>query len=205
MTVCGAGMLWVGWFGFNGGSALGANGDAAMAVVVTHISASIAALTWISIEWIKVGKPSMLGLATGSIAGLAAITPASGYIGPLGALVIGFISSCVCWWMCTSIKNRLKYDDSLDVFGVHGVGGLIGTILVAVFAASALGGNQGDLNILKQLGIQSTAAIITILYTLIVSFIILKIIKSAIGLRVEDQEELIGLDLESHGESGYNS
>jgi Amt family ammonium transporter len=205
MTVCGAGMLWVGWFGFNGGSALGANGDAAMAVVVTHISASIGALTWISIEWIKVGKPSMLGLATGSIAGLAAITPASGYIGPLGALVIGFISSCVCWWMCTSIKNRLQYDDSLDVFGVHGVGGLIGTILVAVFAASALGGNQGDLNILKQLGIQSTAAIITILYTLIVSFIILKIIKSAIGLRVEDQEELIGLDLESHGESGYNS
>jgi len=206
MTVCGAGMLWVGWFGFNGGSALGANGDAAMAIVVTHLSAAMAALTWMFIEWTKSGRPSMLGLATGSIAGLAAITPASGFVGPFGALVIGFTSSVVCWWMCAKIKFKFGYDDSLDVFGVHGVGGFIGTILVAVFASGMFGGKGGDsYSILTALKVQSWAALITIVYTLVVSVVILKVIQHTIGLRVDEQEEIGGLDLGSHGEAGYNS
>jgi len=206
MTVCGAGMLWVGWFGFNGGSALGANGDAAMAIVVTHLSASIAAVTWMFIEWAKSGKPSMLGIATGSIAGLAAITPASGYVGPVGALVIGFVSSVVCWWMCAKVKFKFKYDDSLDVFGVHGVGGFIGTILVAVFASGIFGGKGGaDYSILEALKAQSWAALVTIVYTLIVSVVILKVLQKTIGLRVDEQEEINGLDLGTHGEAGYNT
>ncbi len=204
MTVTGAGMLWVGWFGFNGGSALGANGDAAMAILVTHISASCAALGWMVLEWLKVGKPSVLGIATGSIAGLAAITPASGSVGPLGGVVIGLVSTTLCYWMCTKVKSRYHYDDSLDVFGVHGVGGFVGTVLVAVFVLEGLGGKGGDLSVMKQLGVQAFAAISVAIYTLIVSYVILKLIKGWIGLRVEDQDEIIGLDLSSHGESGYN-
>lgn len=204
MTVTGAGMLWVGWFGFNGGSALGANGDAAMAILVTHISASCGALGWMIIEWMRNGKPSVLGIATGSIAGLAAITPASGSVGPLGAVVIGSVSTTLCYWMCTTIKSKYKYDDSLDVFGVHGIGGLVGTILVAVFAAPALGGKVEGLEIGKQLGVQAFAAVVVTIITFVFSYIILKGIQATIGLKVDQQDEVIGLDLVSHGESGYN-
>ena len=204
MTVTGAGMLWVGWFGFNGGSALGANGDAAMAILVTHISASSGALGWMILEWRKSGRPSVLGIATGSIAGLAAITPASGSVGPLGAVVIGFVSTGLCYWMCTAIKSKFRYDDSLDVFGVHGVGGFVGTILVAVFAAPSLGGRVEGLVISKQLGVQLFAGVSVAVYTLIVSFVILKVLQKTIGLRVSENDERGGLDLNSHGESAYN-
>ncbi len=205
LTIMGAGMLWVGWFGFNGGSALGANGDAAMAILVTHISAATAALGWMFIEWMRNGKPSVLGIATGSIAGLAAITPASGSVGPLGGVVIGLTSTVACYWMCTKIKTKYRYDDSLDVFGVHGIGGLVGTILVAVFASPALGGKVEGLSITEQLGTQAFAAFATAAYTAVVTIVILKVLSSTIGLKVEEQEEMEGLDLTSHGESGYNS
>lgn len=205
MTVTGTGLLWVGWYGFNGGSALGANGDAAMAILVTHTSASVAAITWMFIEWIKGGKPSMLGLATGSIAGLAAITPASGYVGPFGAICIGAISGTVCWWMCATVKTKYKYDDSLDVFGVHGIGGFLGTILVGVFASPKFGGNKEGLDILHQVGMQTFAALSVALYTFIISVIILKVLHATIGLRVNEQHEIGGLDLNTHGESGYNT
>ena len=204
MTFTGTAMLWVGWFGFNAGSALGANGDAAMALTVTHISASTATLTWMAIEWIKHGKPSLLGAATGSIAGLAAVTPASGYIGPLGGLVIGLASGAICWYFATAVKSRLGYDDSLDVFGVHGVGGFLGTVLVAVFAVPALGGNQPDLAIGSQLGVQLGAAAITIAYTAVASFVLLKLVGALVGgLRVDENGEGLGLDLAEHDEAGY--
>ena len=168
--------------------ALGANGDAAMAILVTHLSASSATLGWMAIEWMRNGKPSLLGAATGSIAGLAAITPASGSVGPLGAVVIGFCSAILCYWMCTKIKSKFQYDDSLDVFGVHGVGGFVGTLLVAVFGAPALGGKVEGLEIGKQLGVQAFAVLIVALFTLVISYIILKGIQSTIGLRVEEQD-----------------
>ena len=205
MTVIGAGMLWVGWFGFNGGSALGANGGAASAIVVTQISASIAALVWMLIEWVKYGKPSMLGTATGSIAGLAAITPASGTVGPMGALMIGAISGLVCWWASTQLKKKLGYDDSLDVFGVHGVGGFLGTILLAVFMAPGFGGVGGEnYSIGGQFGVQLFAALATAVYTGIISFIILKVVDAVVGLRVNEAEETHGLDLTYHGEEASN-
>jgi Amt family ammonium transporter len=204
MCVIGTGMLWVGWYGFNGGSALGANGGAAMAVTVTQISAATAAVTWMGIEWIKTGKPSMLGLATGAIAGLAAVTPASGYIGPVGGLGIGFASGVLCYLASTSIKRALGYDDSLDVFGVHGVGGFVGTVLAAVFASELFGGNQGDLAIGRQLGVQLGAAVITVVYTAAVSFGLLKLIDATVGIRVEHEDEVRGLDLTEHNEVGYN-
>jgi len=204
MCVTGTGMLWVGWYGFNGGSALGANGGAAMAITVTQISASTAALTWMFIEWFKHGKPSVLGIATGAIAGLAAITPAAGVVGPIGALAIGLMAGAVCFLASTMMKVRLGYDDSLDVFGVHGVGGFIGTIMVGFLAAGAFGGNQGDLNIGGQLGVQFAAAGITIVYTVIATFVILKVADLLVGLRVEDLDETRGLDLSLHEESGYN-
>ncbi len=204
MTITGAGMLWVGWFGFNGGSALGANSDAAMAIFVTHISAACGALGWMVFEWLKVGKPSALGIVTGSIAGLAAITPASGSVGPIGAIVIGTVSTALCYLMCTKIKSRYQYDDSLDVFGVHGVGGFVGTILVAIFGSPNLGGKVEGIEMGKQLGTQLFAAIAVTLFTLIVTYAILKILQAAIGLKVEEQDEVIGLDLSDHGESGYN-
>lgn len=206
MTVTGAAMLWVGWFGFNGGSALGANGGAASALVVTQISAAVATLVWMFIEWIKHGKPSMLGAATGAIAGLAAITPASGTVGPLGALAIGTLSGVICWYASTAIKQKLGYDDSLDVFGVHGVGGFIGTIMLAVFMAPGFGGaGEADFSISSQLGIQLHAALITAVYTAIATWIILKIVAAITGgLRVDEQEENSGLDQSYHGEEAYN-
>ena len=204
MNLVGTAMLWVGWFGFNGGSALAANGQAAMAVVVTQISPSVAALTWIFIEWIKNGKPSALGFATGAIAGLAAITPASGTVGPLGAFAIGLCSGVVAYWAATWLKRTCGYDDALDVVGVHGFGGLVGVLLVSFFASTALGGTVEGLNMGKQFGIQAFAAVGAAVYTLIVSFIILKVIDKVSGLRVDEETETDGLDVSEHGEAGYD-
>ena len=204
MNLVGTAMLWVGWFGFNGGSALAANGQAAMAVVVTQISPSVAALTWIFIEWIKNGKPSALGFATGAIAGLAAITPASGTVGPLGAFAIGLCSGVVAYWAATWLKRTCGYDDALDVVGVHGFGGLVGILLVSFFASTTLGGTVEGLNMGKQFGIQAFAAVGAAIYTLIVSFIILKVIDLVSGLRVDEDTEADGLDVSEHGEVGYD-
>ncbi len=204
MNLVGTAMLWVGWFGFNGGSALAANGQAAMAVVVTQISPSVAALTWIFIEWIKNGKPSALGFATGAIAGLAAITPASGTVGPLGAFAIGLCSGVVAYWAATWLKRTCGYDDALDVVGVHGFGGLVGILLVSFFASTTLGGTVEGLNMGKQFGIQAFAAVGAAVYTLIVSFIILKVIDLVSGLRVDEDTETDGLDVSEHGEVGYD-
>ena len=204
LTIVGAGMLWVGWFGFNGGSQLHANGAAAMTVIVTHLSACMASVVWAGIEWVRNGKPSALGIATGSIAGLAAITPASGTVGPVGALCIGTCSAVICWIACAKLKAKFKYDDSLDVFGVHGVGGFVGTILLAVFGSKSFAGGLGDFSIGKQLATQLLAALYTIILSGVVSFVLLTIIAATIGLRVKPQEEDEGLDLADHGESAYN-
>ncbi len=204
MTLTGTAMLWVGWFGFNGGSALAANGQAAMAVVVTQISPCVAALTWIAIEWIRVGRPSALGLATGAIAGLAAITPASGTVGPLGAVVIGLVSGVLANIAATWAKYRLGFDDALDVVSVHGVGGFVGIVLVSFFASSVLGGSVEGLDMGKQLGVQLFAAVSVIVYCAVVSFVLLKIIGAVVGLRVNDEEEVQGLDISDHGEAGYD-
>jgi Amt family ammonium transporter len=204
MTFMGTAMLWVGWFGFNGGSALAANGNAAMAVVVTHISAAAATLAWMAIEWVKYGKPSVLGAATGAIAGLAAVTPASGYIGPFGGFAIGIISGGTCWFFATTLKNKLGYDDSLDVFGVHGVGGFVGTILVGVFASEIFGGLEGDLAMGSQVGTQLLAAVITCVYTAVATFVLIKLTGLFVPIRVDANDELEGLDISLHEESGYN-
>ncbi|MGI9456478.1 MAG: ammonium transporter [Aeoliella sp.] len=204
MTVTGTAMLWVGWFGFNAGSALAADGNAAMALLVTHLSASAATLTWMAIEWIKIGKPSVLGAATGSIAGLAAVTPASGFIGPVGGLAIGLCSGVLCWYFSTIVKHKLRYDDSLDVFGVHGIGGIVGTLLAGVFAAQYFGGNQGDLNIAAQVGVQAMAIVIAAVYTMAATWVILRLVDSVIGLRVSENEEIGGIDYALHDETGYN-
>jgi ammonium transporter, Amt family len=206
LTVTGAGMLWVGWFGFNGGSALAANGDAAMAMLVTHISAAAGAISWMAAERFKYGKPSALGAVTGMVAGLGTITPASGFVGPGGALVIGISAGIVCFLATNYIKRTLKIDDSLDVFPVHGVGGILGTMLTAIFASNALGifSGQEDINIGSQLGIQAVGVIATLAYTVVVTFVILKFTDSVFGNRVEDDEELEGLDLVSHNERGYD-
>ncbi len=205
LTITGAGMLWVGWFGFNAGSQLAANGAAAMTLVVTHLSACAASVIWMLIEWIRNGKPSALGIATGSIAGLAAITPASGKVGPVGAICIGSLSAILCWLACSKLKKRFRYDDSLDVFGVHGVGGFVGTILVAVFGSTGFAGGLGDFSIGSQLVTQSLASVYTILLSGIASFVILKVIDLTIGLRVSPEEENQGLDLAEHGEVAYNN
>jgi ammonium transporter, Amt family len=204
LTVVGAGMLWVGWFGFNGGSQLAANGNAAMTILVTHLSACMASVTWMGIEWWKNGKPSVLGIATGSIAGLAAITPAAGKAGPEGALVIGFVSGLLCWAACAKMKMRFGYDDSLDVFGVHGVGGLIGTVLVAVVGSRAFPGGLGDYEIGAQLVTQGLAALATVALSGGMSFVLLVAIRATIGLRVSRESEADGLDLVEHGEKAYS-
>ncbi len=204
LTLAGTGMLWVGWFGFNGGSALAANGQAGMAVVVTQIAPSAAALTWMAVEWIQGGRPSALGFATGAIAGLAAVTPASGTIGPFGAVVIGVASGLICNWASTSFKRAMGYDDALDVVGVHGVGGALGTILVGVFSASLFGGNGAGHGILKQVGVQLFAGGIVLVYSALVSYVLLKAIDAALGLRVNDEEEVTGLDVTQHKEVGYD-
>ena len=207
MTVTGAGMLWVGWFGFNAGSALAANGDAGMAMLVTHMSAAAGAFTWMCIEWIKFGKPSALGAVTGMVAGLGTITPASGYVGPAGALVIGVSAGFVCFTMTMFIKQKLRIDDSLDVFPVHGVGGALGTILAGVFASSSLGifSGQGDgLPIGEQVVIQLIGVGAVGVYTAVLTFVLLKAIDLVIGLRVSEEEETEGLDINQHNERGYD-
>ncbi len=206
LTVTGAGMLWVGWFGFNGGSALAANGDAAMAMLVTHVSAAAGAISWMVAENIKYGKPSALGAVTGMVAGLGTITPASGFVGPGGALLIGLTAGVVCFFATNFIKRTLKIDDSLDVFPVHGVGGILGTLLTAVFASNALGifSGQQDVNIGSQLGIQAVGVLAAVSYTAVVTFVILKITDVLFGNRVENDEEQEGLDLVSHNERGYD-
>ena len=205
MTVTGAGMLWVGWFGFNGGSAVAANGDAGMAMLVTHISAACGALTWAAMEWIKYGKPSALGTVTGMVAGLGTITPASGYVGPMGALIIGFSAGVVCFYATAFIKQKLKIDDSLDVFPVHGVGGILGTMLAGVFVSAGFGGAgfAEGVTMSSQLGVQLTGVLATVAFTAVATYIILKLVDALLGLRVSDEQETEGLDINQHDERGY--
>ncbi len=204
MTVTGACMLWVGWFGFNAGSAVASNGAAGMAMLVTHISAAVASLVWMTLEWVKYGKPSVLGIVTGMVAGLATITPASGYVGPMGGFFIGLAAGLGCFVATQFIKQRLKIDDSLDVFPVHGVGGMIGLLLLAIFSAERFDGLGLDGTILDQLGIQIIGLLAVIVWTAIASFVLLKVVNAISPLRVSDDEETEGLDLVSHEERGYN-
>ncbi len=210
MTVTGAGMLWVGWFGFNGGSALAANGDAAMAMLVTHISAAAGVLTWSFIEWIRFGKPSVLGAVTGMVAGLGTITPASGYVGPGGALLIGIMAGGICFMATQLIKRKLKIDDSLDVMPTHGVGGIIGTLFAGIFASTSLGVfsgygfADGITTMGEQFSVQLTGVVSTLVYTAVVTWIILKVVGAVVGLRVDEETEIQGLDTAEHEETGYN-
>lgn len=209
MTVMGAGMLWVGWFGFNGGSALTASGDAGMAIMVTHISASAGALMWMFAEWVKFGKPSALGIVTGMVAGLGTITPASGFVGPGGALIIGLVAGFVCFFATIWIKRVLKIDDSLDVFPVHGVGGILGTMFAGIFASDQLGlfsghGYADGMDMTSQLGVQAIGVLATLAYTAVVTFVILKVMSLFMSLRVSAEEETEGLDLVLHNERGYD-
>ncbi len=205
MVVTGAGMLWVGWFGFNAGSALTSDGSAGMAMLVTHISAAAGALTWMIIEWLRFGKPSVLGIVTGMVAGLGTITPASGFVGPIGALSIGVISGIVCFYAVQIVKRHWKIDDSLDVFPVHGVGGIIGSILTGVFAAKSFGGLGLDVSIIEQVSVQALAVLVVALWSAGFSYIILKIIDSVMGLRVTADDEVEGLDIALHEETGYHN
>lgn len=205
MVVTGAGMLWFGWFGFNGGSALKADGSAGMAIAVTHIAAAAGSLTWMAIEWKRFGKPSVLGIVTGMVAGLGTITPASGYVGPIGGLAIGVIAGVVCFYATQYVKRVLKIDDSLDVFPVHGVGGMIGSTLTGVFAAEEFGGlGLNGVSISHQVGVQILAVVVTALWSAVFSYLILKLIDKLIGLRVTADEEMEGLDLVLHEETGYH-
>ncbi len=209
MTITGAGMLWVGWFGFNAGSALAANGDAGMAMLVTHMSAAAGAFTWMCIEWIKFGKPSVLGAVTGMVAGLGTITPASGFVGPAGGLAIGIMAGIVCFHATMFLKQKLRIDDSLDVFPVHGVGGALGTILTGVFASASLGIFSGQgygegMAMGSQVGIQIIGVLASAIYTGLATFILLKVIDLIIGLRVSEEEETEGLDINQHNERGYD-
>ena len=204
LSVIGASMLWVGWFGFNAGSELAADGVAGMAMAVTQIAAAAAALAWMFAEWKVHGKPSVLGIISGAVAGLIAITPASGSVGPMGALAIGAAAGVGCYWAATSLKRALGYDDSLDVFGVHAVGGIIGAMLTGVFSAVSLGGSGlAHDTISEQLIAQGLGVGVTIIYTAVVSFIILKAIDALIGLRVDEDSETEGLDVSQHDERGY--
>ena len=205
LTVAGASMLWVGWFGFNAGSALAADGNAGMAMLVTHISAAAGSLAWVTCEWIKHGKPSVLGIVTGMVAGLGTITPASGFVGPVGGLLIGISAGVVCYFATQFIKRVLRIDDSLDVFPVHGVGGALGTLLTAVFFASSLGGPaEAGYAMGLQFAIQAVGVIATVLWCGMVTYILLSVLDSVMGLRVSADEETEGLDLVSHDERGYS-
>jgi Amt family ammonium transporter len=209
MTVMGAGMLWVGWFGFNGGSALAANGDAGMAMLVTHISAAAGSLSWMMMEWIRHGKPSVLGIVTGMVAGLGTITPASGFVGPGGALLIGFGAGIVCYFATQAIKQKFKIDDSLDVFPVHGVGGIIGTLLAGFFASDQLGVFSGQgyaegMTMASQLGVQAIGVAAVFVYTGVITYVLLKVLDALMGLRVTGDEETEGLDIVLHDERGYD-
>src|SRR5689334_2845189 len=205
-TVAGAGMLWVGWFGFNAGSALAANGSAGMAMLTTHMGASAGALAWMMIEWKKYGKPSMLGVVTGMVAGLGTITPASGFVGPLGAVVIGASAGFVCFFATQLLKRKLEIDDSLDVSPVHGVGGVLGSLLTGVFAAVSLGGSGFTVqsSIGAQVGVQALGVVVAAAWCASLTWVILKVLKVVVGLRVAEEQETEGLDLAEHGERGYS-
>ena len=210
MSFTGAAMLWVGWFGFNAGSALAADGAAGMALFVTHISAATGALTWMVIEWIKFGKPSGLGAITGMVAGLATITPASGSVGPAGGLLVGLAGGIVCYYATTYLKQNLKIDDSLDVFPVHGVGGMVGTFLAGILVSNNLGVFSGNglaegMTMGSQVGVQVTGILATGIYTAIVTFILLKIVAALTsGIRITDEQEQVGCDITDHDEKGYS-
>jgi Amt family ammonium transporter len=208
LAVIGTGLLWVGWFGFNGGSALGANSRAAFAIIATHLAASAGALTWMFLEWWTRGKPSVLGMISGAVAGLGTITPASGFVLPWHAVIIGLAAGCLCFWACTALKLRLGYDDSLDVFGVHGVGGAAGTLLTGVFAVAALSATPdgaGTSGLIegnaRQLLVQLYAVGVVIVWSGVISFLLLKVIQFLVPLRVNQQSEIEGLDLTQHGEA----
>jgi Amt family ammonium transporter len=205
MTVAGAAMLWVGWFGFNAGSALAANGTAGMAMLVTHVGAAAGSLVWMFWEWVRFGKPSVLGIVTGMVAGLGTITPASGYVGPLGALAIGAIAGTVCFFATQFMKRKLRVDDSLDVFPVHGVGGATGTVLTGVFAAGSLGGVglAEGVGMGTQVGVQVLGVLVTLAWSALVSYVLLKVLDAVLGLRVSAEEETQGLDVVLHEERGY--
>tara|TARA_R110002167_G_scaffold29239_3_gene97757 strand:+ start:57529 stop:58839 length:1311 start_codon:yes stop_codon:yes gene_type:complete len=209
MTITGAGMLWVGWFGFNAGSALAANGSAGMALLATHLSASAGALTWMTIEWVRHGKPSGLGAVTGMVAGLATITPASGSVGPGGALILGIMGGLLCFTATYYLKQKVKIDDSLDVFPVHGVGGILGTLLAGVFVSQELGVFSGNgyaegMDMASQLGVQVVGILATGAYTAVVTIILFKLVgMMTSGVRVSEDEEQIGLDISDHDEKGY--
>jgi len=209
MTVTGAGMLWVGWFGFNAGSALAANTNAGMAMLVTHLSAAAGSLAWMLMEWRKFGKPSVLGIVTGMVAGLGTITPASGFVGPAGAIVIGLFAGLICFNATQYIKKILKIDDSLDVFPVHGVGGILGTVATGIFVSADLGifsgrGYSATMTMTSQLAAQLAGVVVAILYTALATFLILQVVDVLTGLRVTPDEETEGLDIVLHDEQGYN-
>jgi Amt family ammonium transporter len=205
MTVAGASMLWVGWFGFNAGSALAANGDAGMAMLVTHIGAAAGSLAWMFMEWVRHGKPSVLGIVTGMVAGLGTITPASGFVGPLGALIIGLAAGVVCYTATSFIKKTLKIDDSLDVFPVHGVGGVLGTLCAGLFVGTLGGAGLAEgMTTASQVGVQFVGVAATFVWCAVATWIILKVIDAVIGLRVSGDEETQGLDIVLHDETGYN-
>jgi Amt family ammonium transporter len=202
MVMVGAAMLWVGWFGFNAGSQLAADGTAGMAMLVTHIAAATASLTWMTVEWLKTGKPGLVGIVTGMVAGLATITPASGFVGPLGALIIGVLAGAICYFACGFVKNKLGIDDSLDVFAVHGVGGMMGSLLLAFLAVEGLGGSGVDPG--KQIVSQLIGVVSVAVWSAIATFLIVMIAKATTGYRVDDETENEGLDQSAHGEAGYN-
>ncbi len=204
MCVTGAAMLWVGWFGFNAGSELAADQVAGMAMLVTQVATATAAFTWMVVEWIKHGRPSALGIATGAVGGLVAITPASGTVGPVGALAIGVAAGVACFFGATTLKRALKYDDALDVFGVHCIGGIVGALLTGIFAAESMGGAKVDLDIVDQFIKQAKGVGFTLLWSGVLSFVILTAIDLAIGLRGDEQQETEGLDIALHEEAGYN-
>jgi len=215
MTMIGASLLWVGWFGFNAGSNLEANGVAALAFANTLIATAAATVSWTLGEWMGKGKPSMLGAASGAVAGLVAITPACGFVGPMGALIIGLVAGVVCLWGVNGLKRMLGADDSLDVFGVHGVGGIVGALLTGVFAAPSLGGTgvfdyvanaaSPDYSIGAQVWVQLQGVLLTIVWSAVVAFVAYKVVDLMVGLRVPEEEEREGLDISSHGETAYHS
>ena len=205
-TMAGAALLWVGWFGFSAGNSLAANGDTGMALLAIQLAAAASALAWMATEWVKFGKPSALGAATGVVAGLVAISPASGFVGPAGALVVGIVAGIVCFWATFLLKRRFEVDDSLDVFSVHGIGGVAGTLLTGALASTPGGTGYADgMNVLTQFGVQFIGVAATVIWCAIVSWFLLKSLDMSLGLRVDDDQEAQGLDLVEHGETSYNS
>ena len=205
LSVIGASLLWVGWIGFNAGSALAANATAGMALAVTQIASAAAALSWMFTEWALRGKPSVLGIISGAVGGLVAITPAAGFVGPMGALLIGVAAGVCCYWGATSLKKKFGYDDSLDAFGIHGVGGIVGALLTGVFAVEAIGGTPGLIEgAPNQVLLQVYGIVVTIIYCAIVTYVILKVVQATVGLRVDEATELVGLDIKLHGERAYD-